>query len=65
MAAGAALIGGGLGLLGGYLLTRNIDDGVDSTGRQATTTTMPMATFAPLRDGRGATVPGFAAVGFF
>ena len=64
MAAGAALLGGGLGLLGGYLLTRNVDEGVDSTGRQATTT-MPIATFAPLRDGRGATVPGFAAVGFF
>jgi len=65
MAAGAALIGGGLGLLGGYLLTRNIDEGVDSTGRQTTTPPMPMATFAPVRDGRGGTVPGFAAVGFF
>ena len=64
MAASAALIGGGLGLLGGYLLTRNIDEGIDSTGRQ-TVTTMPMATFAPVRDGRGGTAPGFAAVGVF
>ncbi len=64
IAAGAALIGGGLGLLGGYLLTRNIDEGIDSTGRQ-TPTTMPMATFAPVRDGRGGTAPGFAAVGVF
>ena len=44
IAAGAALIGGGLGLLGGILLTRSIDEGVDSTGRRPPTT-MPIATF--------------------
>jgi hypothetical protein len=65
IAATAALVGGGLGLLGGYVLTHNVDDGVDSTGRRTATTSMPMVTFAPTRDGRGGMVPGFAALGFF
>jgi PEGA domain-containing protein len=67
LAAGAALLGGGLGLLGGILLTRHVDDEPASTSTSASTTSVgvPVATFAPMRDGRGGMVPGFAAMGFF
>jgi hypothetical protein len=65
MAAGAALLGGGIGLLGGILLTRNVDDEPQSSSARSAGATMPMATFAPMRDGKGSTIPGFAAVGSF
>ena len=65
MAAGAALLGGGLGLLGGILLTRNVDAEPTSSSAKTASATMPVATFAPMRDGRGGTIPGFAAVGSF
>jgi hypothetical protein len=64
-AAGAALLGGGLGLLGGILLTRNVDAEPQSSSARGASVTMPMATFAPMRDGKGGTIPGFAAVGSF
>ena len=65
MAAGAALLGGGIGLLGGILLTRNVDAEPQSSSAKTASATMPVATFAPMRDGKGGTVPGFAAVGSF
>jgi hypothetical protein len=65
IAAGAALLGGAVGLIGGILLTRHVDDEPDASSRPAASTTMPLATFAPMRDGRGETIPGFAAMGLF
>ena len=64
IAAGAALLGGGLGLAGGILLTGSVDDGVSDSGRPAPTS-MPVATFAPVRDAAGAMAPAFAAMGSF
>jgi hypothetical protein len=63
IAAGAALLGGALGLAGGILLTRNIED----TGRPSSTATatMPVATIAPIRDVAGGMAPSFAAMGAF
>jgi len=65
IAAGAALLGGGIGLLGGILLTRNVDAEPQSSSARTVSATMPIATFAPMRDGKGGTIPGFAAVGSF
>jgi hypothetical protein len=65
IAAGAALVGGGLGLVGGWLLTKDVDEGRDASGRPPAPASIPIATFAPLPDGKGGTVPGFAAMGFF
>jgi len=63
IAAWAALGGAGLGAVGGILLTRGFDDDVPS--QEPTPSTMPMATFAPLRGANGAMVPAFAAMGSF
>jgi hypothetical protein len=64
VAAGTALAGGVVGLIGGVLLTRHVDDDkADSPSRS--TAPMPVATFAPMRDAAGNTSPGFAAMGFF
>ncbi len=65
IAAGAALLGGGIGLLGGILLTRNVDAEPQSSSARTVSATMPVATFAPMRDGKGGTIPGFAAAGSF
>src|SRR6266540_2214127 len=64
IAAGAALLGGALGLAGGILLTRHIDDGI-SDAPAASPPTMPVATFAPIRDAAGGMGPGVAAMGTF
>jgi hypothetical protein len=64
VAAGAALAGGVVGLVGGVLLTRHVDDDkADSPPRSSTP--MPVATFAPMRDVAGNMSPAFAAMGFF
>jgi len=65
IAAGAALLGGGLGLVGGILLTRSVDDEEQSSGSKNASTTIPIATFTPMRDGKGGTVPGVTAMGSF
>jgi hypothetical protein len=66
IAAGAALLGGGIGLLGGILLTRNVDaEPPSSSASKTSATTLPIATFTPLPDGKGGTVPGFTAMGSF
>jgi hypothetical protein len=66
IAAGSALIGGTLGLVGGILLTRHVDDDLGGAATsKAASTPVPLATFAPLPDGRGGTVPGFTAMGLF
>jgi hypothetical protein len=63
IAAGAALLGGALGLAGGILLTRNIADAKPSS--QTATAAMPVATIAPMRDVAGGMAPSFTAVGAF
>jgi len=63
IAAWAALGGAGLGAVGGILLTRGFDD--DLPSREPTPSTMPMATFAPMRGANGGMVPAFAAMGTF
>jgi hypothetical protein len=62
--AGAALGGGALGLIGGVLLTRHVDDAVPDTAVRASAT-MPIATFAPMRDAAGNISPALAAIGTF
>ncbi len=64
IAAGAALLGGGIGVIGGILLTRHVDDEEPGSGKTASAT-IPIATFTPMRDGRGGTVPGVTAMGSF
>jgi hypothetical protein len=64
VAAGAALGGGAVGLLGGILLTRHVDDMTVDRGRAASAT-MPVATFAPMRDAAGNMSPAITAMGFF
>jgi hypothetical protein len=64
VAAGAALLGGGIGLVGGILLTRHVDDDAASSAKTASVS-VPIATFAQLPDGKGGSVPGFTALGFF
>jgi hypothetical protein len=64
VAAGSALLGGVLGAVGGVLLTRHVDDSpIDSSGRSSTP--MPMATFAPMRDSAGRVSPAVSALGIF
>jgi hypothetical protein len=65
IAAGAALLGGGIGLIGGILLTRNVDAEPQSSASKTAGATMPIATFTPMPDGRGGTMPGFTAMGSF
>jgi hypothetical protein len=65
IAAGAALLGGGIGLVGGILLTRGVDAEPQSSASRTAGATVPIATFTLLPDGRGGTVPGFTAMGSF
>jgi hypothetical protein len=62
-AAWAALGGAVLGGVGGVLLTRHYDD--DRADGESGNSTMPIATFAPMRDVAGGFTPAFAAMGFF
>jgi hypothetical protein len=61
--AGSALLGGALGLVGGVLATRHGNEGDQSPS--GSSTTMPIATFAPMRAADGRTVPAVAAAGSF
>jgi hypothetical protein len=65
IAAGSALLAGSIGLVGGILLTRNVDDDPEAASARSAMTSVPIATFAPLPDGRGGSVPGFTAMGLF
>ncbi len=62
IAAGAALLGGALGLVGGVLATRHV--GEEPSPRDAAPS-MPMATFAPMRAVDGSMIPAVAALGSF
>ena len=64
VASGAALLGGGIGLIGGILLTRHVDDDTPASTKTASTS-VPIATFTRLPDGKGGSVPGLTALGFF
>jgi hypothetical protein len=63
IAAGAALLGGALGLAGGILLTRHVEETRQPSS--VSTATMPVATIAPIRDVAGGMAPAIAAVGAF
>jgi hypothetical protein len=65
IAAGAALVGGGLGILGGFVLTRHFDDNQPSQASTTSMTSLPMATMIPLRTATGEVVPALAALGTF
>jgi hypothetical protein len=65
IAAGAALVGGGLGIVGGFVLTRHFDDNQPSQASATSTTSLPMATMIPLRTATGEVVPALAALGTF
>lgn len=62
IAAGAALFGGALGFVGGVLATRHVGEGPPSPDPSSS---MPMASFTPMRAADGSTVPGVAAFGTF
>jgi hypothetical protein len=61
--AWSALAGGVVGVVGGILLTRGFDD--DLASGEPSPSSMPIATFAPIRGANGAMVPAFAALGSF
>ena len=62
--AGSAIAGGALGLVGGWLLSRSVDEDA-AASPVAGPIAMPLATFAPMRDASGATIPAVAAMGSF
>jgi hypothetical protein len=64
ISAWAALAGGAIGLAGGVLMTRHMDDDIDQSPA-ATAVPPPIVTYAPMRDANGAAAPGVAALGFF
>jgi hypothetical protein len=66
IAAGAALLGGAIGLVSGLALTRGSQDGPPPDAARATgAASLPVATVVPMRDASGATFPAFAAMGSF
>jgi hypothetical protein len=65
IAAGAALVGGGLGILGGFVLTRHFDQDQPASASTASRTPLPMATLVPMRTATGDVVPALAALGTF
>jgi len=65
IAAGSALMGGAVGIIGGILLTRHVDDDPEVAATKLSSATIPLATFTLLRDGTGGSVPGVTAVGLF
>ncbi len=62
IAAGAALLGGALGFVGGVLATHHV--GEEPSPRDPAPS-MPMATFAPMRATDGSMIPAVAAFGSF
>ncbi|HXU64789.1 MAG TPA: hypothetical protein VN962_23975 [Polyangia bacterium] len=62
IAAGAALLGGVVGFVGGVVATRHVGEGPSPNDPSPS---MPMATFAPMRAADGSTAPGVAAFGTF
>jgi hypothetical protein len=64
IAAGAALLGGAIGLVSGLVLTRG-DEGSPPPPDSQAATRLPVATVVPMRDASGATIPAFAAMGSF
>jgi len=62
IAAGAALLGGALGFVGGVLATHHV--GEEPSAHDAAPS-MPMATFAPMRATDGSMIPAVAAFGSF
>ena len=63
--AWSALAGAGVGVVGGWLGTRNFDQEEADGRTKAPPKAMPIATVAPMRDAGGNTVPAFAAMGSF
>jgi hypothetical protein len=61
VSAWAAIAGGAVGLVGGILMTRHMDEDAD----QPTAAPPPIVTYAPMRDASGNAAPGVAALGFF
>jgi len=61
--AGAALLGGAIGLVSGLTLTRGSQDGAPPDATSGAS--LPIATVVPMRDAAGATIPTFAAMGSF
>lgn len=61
--AASALLGGGIGVLAGILLTRDVDR--DLPKAPVSTTVPPTVTLFPVRDIGGGTTPALGAVGFF
>ncbi|MFL5307824.1 MAG: tetratricopeptide repeat protein [Polyangia bacterium] len=62
IAAGAALVGAAVGFVGGVLATHHV--GEEPSARDAASS-MPMATFAPMRAVDGSMIPAVAALGSF
>jgi MFS family permease len=60
--AALALLGGGIGFLGGILLTRNVDEDIPVAPRA---TPPPSLTVLPTPDGRGGVTPTIGVTGFF
>ena len=63
--AGSALLGGGVGLVGGRARDAELRRRRSRTGERSGAAAMPIATVMPMRDASGATVPAFAAMGSF
>jgi hypothetical protein len=64
-AALAALGGGVVGAVGGILLTRGVDDSPPTEPSPSSPSSLPIATFAPMRGANGAMVPALTAMGSF
>jgi hypothetical protein len=64
-AADIALLAGGLGLVGGILLTRNVDRTSPSVTSGPSSSTPPTLGLLPTRDAQGGLTPLLAAAGFF
>ena len=63
--AGSAIAGSALGFVGGWLLSRSVDTEASAAPTPSAAGGLPLATFAPMRDATGATIPAVAALGSF
>jgi hypothetical protein len=63
--AWAALAGGVVGVVGGIVLTGHFDDEAPPAPGEPTASSLPIATFAPMRGANGGMIPAFAAMGSF